>query len=80
MRMFRFAMPCALVVSMATAVLAASSPTMVMPGKEQWVKQQGGYSMAVLYGDPAKSGYYAVRFKTGANWTFPPHYHPGAKT
>lgn len=33
--------------------------------------------MAVLYGDPSKSGLYVVRLKTGADWKFPPHHHPG---
>ena len=59
------------------SVAAAGGPTVVMPGQEKWVKQDGGFSMAVLYGDPSKPGYYVVRLKTGSNWTFPSHYHPG---
>jgi quercetin dioxygenase-like cupin family protein len=76
-RIFKIVFPLALVAAMVGTVVAASAPTIVMPGKEQWVAQQGGYSMAVLYGDPSKSGFYVVRLKTGSNWTFPPHYHPG---
>ena len=33
--------------------------------------------MAILYGDPSKPGFYVIRLKTGTNWTFAPHYHPG---
>lgn len=77
MRFFRFAWPLALIAAVVTTALAASTPTVVMPGTEHWAKQPGGFSMAVLYGDPAKPGFYAVRLKVGAGWTFPPHYHPG---
>ncbi len=77
MRFFRFALPFAIVATIVASALAASTPTVVMPGTEHWAKQPGGFSMAVLYGDPSKPGYYAVRLKTGTNWTFAPHYHPG---
>ena len=77
MRIVKCAVAVALFGVLASTVLAASSPTVVMPGKETWVKQDGGYSMAILYGDPSKAGFYVVRLKTGANWTFPPHTHPG---
>lgn len=77
MRFFKSALILALFVFLASTVLAASGPTVVMPGKERWVSQPGGYSMAVLYGDPTKPGFYVIRIKTGANWTFAPHYHPG---
>ncbi|MDP9016867.1 MAG: cupin domain-containing protein [Candidatus Eremiobacteraeota bacterium] len=77
MRFFKGSLTLALLGALVSTVFAASSPTVVMPGKEHWVKQDGGYSMAVLYGDPSKDGYYVVRLKTGANWTFAPHYHPG---
>ncbi|MFN2449359.1 MAG: cupin domain-containing protein [Candidatus Baltobacteraceae bacterium] len=66
-----------LVALRAAAVTAAAGPVFVMPGQEHWVKQQGGFSMAVLYGNPSKPGFYAVRLKTGTNWVFPAHYHPG---
>lgn len=56
--------------------LAASSPTVVMPGHETWQKPQMGASEAVLFGNPGKSGFYVVRLKVGPNWNFPVHYHP----
>jgi len=80
MRILRSALAHVLFGALVSTVLPASSPTVVMPGKEKWMPQPGGYSMAVLYGDPSKSGFYVVRLKTGANWTFPAHSHPGRES
>jgi uncharacterized RmlC-like cupin family protein len=57
--------------------VAANSTTVVMNGQEQWKPQPGNYEMATLYGDPSKSGFYVIRLKVPANWSFPAHYHPG---
>jgi hypothetical protein len=35
-----------------------------------------GAKMAVVSGDPAKSGPFVVRIKMPANYTVPPHHHP----
>jgi len=35
-----------------------------------------GAKMAVMSGDPAKSGPFVVRIKMPANYTVPPHHHP----
>jgi hypothetical protein len=35
-----------------------------------------GAKMAVLYGDPAKSGLFVVRLKLPANYKIMPHWHP----
>jgi len=77
MKFIQKSLPFTMALAICAGAIAAASPTTVMAGKEHWVPQPGGFSMAVLYGDPAKSGYYAIRLKTGSNWTFPPHYHPG---
>jgi uncharacterized RmlC-like cupin family protein len=65
-----------LVTLLGTAAIAGEGPTISMPGQEQWKPQPGKYSMAVLYGDPSKAGFYVVRLKMGPNWIFPVHYHP----
>lgn len=79
MKTARFGLCFALVIltGAALAANAAQAPIVVMPGHETWAKQPGGYLMAPLYGNPAKPGFYVVRLKTGANWKFPAHYHPG---
>ncbi|HET7815627.1 MAG TPA: cupin domain-containing protein [Candidatus Baltobacteraceae bacterium] len=59
-----------------SAAFAAGAPTVVMPGQEKYTAQPGNYQMAVLYGNPAKAGFWVVRLKLPANWTFPVHYHP----
>ena len=70
-------MPLILAAALSSVALAASGPTVVISGQEHWAAQPGNYSMAVLYGDPSKSGHYVIRLKIPANWTFPAHYHPG---
>ncbi len=47
----------------------------------KWVDATGaglpaGAKMAVVSGDPAKSGPFVVRIKMPANYTVPPHHHP----
>lgn len=75
MRSIVFAL--AALVALATpCALAADAPTIVMLGQEKYSPQPGNYQMAVLYGDPSKPGFWAIRMKLPANWAFPPHYHP----
>lgn len=78
MRLFRIVLVLFTVVSLAMTASAAtmSSPTVVMPGQLKWQPQAGNYSMAVLYGNPEKAGYYVVRLKLPPHWTFGVHYHP----
>ncbi|MBV8638821.1 MAG: cupin domain-containing protein [Candidatus Eremiobacteraeota bacterium] len=48
------------------------------PDATNWVPGTGGYAgtqMAVLLGDPTKSGMYIMRMKLPAGTTFPPHVH-----
>ena len=51
---------------------------MVMPDSTHWTTGKGvlsGYQVALLLGDPNKSGMYVVRIKLPANEKEPPHYH-----
>lgn len=48
---------CALALLTSSAAFAGTT-MVVLPGHEKWVSQEGGYSMAVLSGDPSKSGPY----------------------
>ena len=38
-----------------------------------------GSKMAVLEGDPSKTGPYTLRAKLPAGWKVPPHWHPAAE-
>lgn len=76
MRQFRILLALALALGIGGAAWAASSPTIVMPGQVKWQPQPGNFSMAVLYGNPDKPGYYVIRLKLPPNWTFGAHYHP----
>lgn len=76
MNHLRTALALAFSAALGGAAVAASGPSVTMAGHEKWVAQPGGYSMAVLYGNPSKPGYYNIRLKTGTNWKFPPHMHP----
>ena len=54
------------------------APTIVMSGQEHWTAGTGmmkGAQVAVLLGNPAKSGLYIVRVKVPAGAIFGPHYH-----
>lgn len=56
----------------------SSAPTIVKANQEHWVMGTGalkGAQVAVLSGDPMKSGPYVFRLKLPANTKFPSHYH-----
>jgi len=59
--------------------LASNGPTIIMSGKEHYTAGTGmmkGAQVAVLVGNPAKSGLlYIVRVKVPAGTIFGPHYH-----
>lgn len=64
----------------AGAVLAATAaaPTTFMPDSLHWVAGNGptkGSSLAVLVGDPTKSGTAIIRVKMPDGYTNQPHYH-----
>jgi anti-sigma factor ChrR (cupin superfamily) len=75
MHKLRIGLTFAFVAALCGVAFAASAPVVVTPGQEHWVAQPGHFSMAVLYGDPSKGGFYVVRLKLPANWAFPAHYH-----
>src|SRR5688572_28375165 len=58
----------------------ASGHAMITPEQVKW--QAGppslppGAQFAVLEGDPAKSGFFAMRVKFPSGYTIPPHTHP----
>lgn len=56
----------------------STSPTIVKPNQEHWVAGTGplkGAQVAMLAGDPTKSGPYVFRLKLPANTKFMAHYH-----
>lgn len=66
-------------------VAAKKMPPHVMftPGTIQWVDAPPslppGAKMAVLEGDPAKPGYFAMRLKVPDGYKFMPHWHPNVE-
>lgn len=57
---------------------AATMPVVTTTDATNWVAGTGGYKgtqIAILVGDPAKSGMYVMRMKLPAGTTFPPHVH-----
>ncbi len=60
------------------ALAASMAPTIVVSGQEHWSPGTGllkGVQVAVLAGDPSKSGLYIVRLKLPVGTVFPAHYH-----
>lgn len=76
---FSIALAATLTVALAGFAVAASmAPTIVVSGQEHWTAGTGllkGVQVAVLAGDPTKSGLYVVRLKLPAGTVFPVHYH-----
>jgi quercetin dioxygenase-like cupin family protein len=67
---------------LANIALAADAPVVTTPDTTNWVAGTGGYAgtqVAVLLGDPTKSGMYVIRMKLPAGTFFPPHVHGGAE-
>ena len=63
----------------AAPAAAAGSPSVVQPEALTWAPAAGlppGAEAAVLYGDPAKTGPFAVRFKFPAGYEVATHSHP----
>jgi hypothetical protein len=54
--------------------------TMLQPGDVKWGEAPPtlppGAKLAVLYGDPAKTGLFIIRLKFPANYKIPAHWHP----
>jgi quercetin dioxygenase-like cupin family protein len=66
----------------AAQTTSAPAPTIVMPDAVKWMPGTGmmkGAEVAVLQGDPTKSGPYVIRVRIPANTTLAPHYHGEAE-
>lgn len=62
----------------ANAAGTAAMPTIVTMDDMKWTPGTGmmkGLDVAVLSGDPSKSGPYVLRLRIPANTNLPPHYH-----
>jgi quercetin dioxygenase-like cupin family protein len=60
------------------AAQSTTKPTIVTPDNVHWTMGTGplsGAQVAVLSGDPNKSGMYVMRLKLPANTKLSPHYH-----
>ena len=77
MRVFSIVLA-ALIAAFSAITLAATAPVITTPDATNWTAGTGGYAgtqMAVLLGDPTKSGMYVMRLKLPAGASFPPHVH-----
>ena len=71
-------------VAMALLVLAGvlagaqsgAGPTIVKPMALKWDPFMPGIELAVLSGDPAKAGFYAIRLRFADGTKIAPHWHP----
>ncbi|MDP2037259.1 MAG: cupin domain-containing protein [Ignavibacteria bacterium] len=55
-------------------------PKVVVPSDVKWNNATNGIQTSVLYGDPAKAGYYVMFYKIPADLKLPPHFHPESRT
>ena len=63
----------------AIPALAADTPALVQPEALSWgpaPNMPDGTQIAVLYGDPSKTGPFAIRLKFPAGYEVPTHSHP----
>lgn len=68
-----------LIMPIAPAIGAAGAPAVMQPGALSWGPAEGlppGAQVAVLYGDPTKTGPFGVRFKFPAGYEIATHSHP----
>ncbi|HEX9053783.1 MAG TPA: cupin domain-containing protein [Gemmatimonadales bacterium] len=80
--MLKAALLASCLLAFAATAAHADEKTVVTPNKIKWATapQFGpGARVAVLSGDPAKSGPYVMRLKLPANATVPPHTHGGTE-
>ena len=82
MRLWHLAMAAVLALSYGVATAqtgaTAAAPTIVTMDTTKWTPGTGmmkGLEVAVLSGDPTKSGPYVVRLRIPANTKLPAHYH-----
>ena len=73
----------ALGLALGTSAMAAPKTIAVTPDQVKWADNKSlppGWQSAVLAGDLAKKGTYAVRVKIPPNSGFPAHMHPDVET
>jgi len=78
MRSPLFAALALVLVTAGAAIAASMAPNIVISGQEKWSAGTGmmkGAQVAVLAGNPMKSGLYIVRVKVPAGAVFAAHYH-----
>lgn len=82
MRLWHLALAAVLALSYGSASAqtgaSAAAPTIVTMDTTKWTPGTGmmkGVDVAVLSGDPTKSGPYVLRLRIPANTKLPPHYH-----
>ena len=63
-----------------SVAIAGDAHTMVAPSEVKWGPAPNvlpaGAQAAVLFGDPAKEGLFALRLKLPSGYAIPPHTHP----
>jgi hypothetical protein len=68
---------------MASLALAEDAHTVITPNEVKWGAASkalpSGAQAAILYGDPAKEGPFALRLKLPAGYAIAPHTHPGVE-
>jgi Cupin domain len=70
-------------IALATCAWAASESVLINPGSMKWgdapPSLPKGAKIAVLYGDPSKSGPFCMRLMAPAGYKIPPHWHSQAE-
>ena len=55
-------------------------PRVIVPADVKWTVAANGIQTSVLYGDPAKAGFYVMFYKIPVELKLPPHFHPESRT
>lgn len=55
-------------------------PKVIVPSDVKWNVAANGIKTSVLYGDPAKPGYYVMFYIIPDGLKLPPHFHPESRT
>lgn len=68
------------IVSAAFAQEIKVEPKVIVPNDVKWNLAANGIKTSVLYGDPAKPGYYVMFYIIPDGLKLPPHFHPESRT
>lgn len=69
-----------LITSVAFAQELNVKPQVIVPKDVQWNVAANGIKTSVLYGDPAKPGYYVMFYIIPSGLKLPVHFHPESRT